>query len=140
MVTAVSPGTITVTARADGAQGTGTVTVLPLASVEAYDLRMQNPPHGGRNLRVMLRNTGGRGHYTMSVYRLVPVPGGEPREVRSTYVDFTAVPGMDISADFTIAAEETVSFVAIWTREAGAIQHRRTSCVRMDGQPGCPLD
>jgi len=137
MVTAVAAGTAQLTARVSGIERSATVTVLPPVNVEAYNLRMGTNPQGRPELALRLRNQAGRGYYRMSVWKAPATEGGQPVRVVGWETDSPAPAGFDIST--SVILENGADWIMVHAREPNSLGYTRTSCVRVDGQPGCPM-
>jgi hypothetical protein len=139
VATATGPGTATVTARVQGAHASSTVTVLPLTNVEVVNPRYETNLAGSPGFRIDLRNTGGRGFFRLEFWKFSDTPGGEPRRVLNEVGMRDVAVGMNSSTWYDSFREGSVDWVVVYSRDPVSTQERRTSCVRVVGQAGCPL-
>lgn len=137
MVTALSAGSGSVRAQLDGRTAQGTVIVLPAVSVEVSAASAAPGDEGWDDVTLQLVNTGGRGFYRLTFYRESAEPGGEAVIISQDLTDFEAAVGLNISHKRPVPAP--AHWAVVYSREPQSLGYLRTACLRVNGEPGCPL-
>ena len=137
LATAVTGGNARVRASLEGAEAEGTVRVLPPVEIRVSEVALVTDPGGKPGVRMRIRNVGGRGFYTMELWKLEP--DGTKRRLISHGTETPAEPGLDIEYVGYLSAEAP-DWVVMYSREPLAPEPVRTACVALDGAPGCPGD
>jgi hypothetical protein len=136
MAVAVAPGTARVVARVRSGSGEGTVTVLPHVSVDVVGLERLSLEDGLEQVRVDLKNLGGRGFYRLRIMRDPLEPGGEHTPIHNPWNDHAVSTGDSYWFQVTVSAP--ADWVVVYSRSPHSEEYRRTGCARFDGGD-CPL-
>jgi hypothetical protein len=98
---------------------------------------MVTDPGGSSGVRMRIRNLGGRGYYTLELWKLDP--NGMKRRLLRQVTETDAAPGLDV-VHTNYLSEQEPDWVVAYSREPAAPEPSRTACARVDGTPGCPGD
>ena len=138
MAVAVGAGTATVRARLGSRSSEGAVTVLPPVDVRLSNVQRVTDPEGTVGLSMQVTNIAGRGYYRIEHWK---APGeGEtgPRRIMWSGSDNEAGVGMTYGVT-SYDLPEMPDWVLVLSREPVALHYTMTSCIRLDGVPGCPM-
>lgn len=137
LATAMGKGAARVRASVGRVESEGTVTVLPPVDIRLSELAVVTDPGGATGVGMRIRNLGGRGFYTLELWKLEP--DGTKRRILRYTTETPAEAGLDVRHNNYLSGE-TPDWVVAYSREPMADEPVRTACVRLDGAAGCPSD